>query len=307
MSTLPLDHETRVQRALVSLQGLSVGDAFGERFFVPTRVVETWIAQGAVDAPAPWPWTDDTAMAICLVETLETHGDVHLDDFAARLARRYAAEPWRGYGPGAHALFEQVSGGVPWREAAAGLFGTGSFGNGSAMRVAPLGAFYATDLASCAERASRSATVTHAHPEGRAGAVAVAIAAATWATVTGAEARRAALWENVLAHTPPGQVRDRIVEASRIPPRAPVAMAAATLGNGSRVTAMDTVPFCLWAVSAHPGDLREALWTTVAGLGDRDTTCAIVAGILGCAEDVVIPSEFLAKVEPLPGAAGAVP
>jgi len=40
---------------------------------------------------------------------------------------------------GAHRLLEQVSGGMDWRAAAGGLFGRGSFGNGSAMRVAPLG------------------------------------------------------------------------------------------------------------------------------------------------------------------------
>jgi ADP-ribosylglycohydrolase len=27
-------------------------------------------------------------------------------------------------------------------------------------------------------------------------------------------------------------------------------------------------------------DFEEAMWTTVAGLGDRDTTCAIVGGIV---------------------------
>jgi hypothetical protein len=48
------------------------------------------------------------------------------------------------------------------------------------MRVAPVGAYFADDLAQAAEQAHRSARVTHAHPEASAGAIAVAIAAA-WA------------------------------------------------------------------------------------------------------------------------------
>jgi ADP-ribosylglycohydrolase len=56
--------------------------------------------------------------------------------------------------------------------------GMGSWGNGAAMRVAPLGAWFAEDLDTVVAEAIRSAQVTHAHPEAAAGAVAVAVAAA---------------------------------------------------------------------------------------------------------------------------------
>ena len=48
------------------------------------------------------------------------------------------------------------------------------------MRVAPLGAYFADALKTVVEQAQRSAEVTHAHPDGMAGAIAVAVAAA-WA------------------------------------------------------------------------------------------------------------------------------
>ena len=48
------------------------------------------------------------------------------------------------------------------------------------MRVAPLGAYFADDLEMVRAQAVLAAEVTHAHPEGIAGAVAVALAAA-WA------------------------------------------------------------------------------------------------------------------------------
>jgi len=64
MSSLPHDHDTRMARARLSLAGLSVGDALGERFFGRDSVVERAIAE-RTEPPAPWSWTDDTAMATC--------------------------------------------------------------------------------------------------------------------------------------------------------------------------------------------------------------------------------------------------
>ena len=55
-------------------------------------------------------------------------------------------------------------------------------GNGAAMRVAPVGAYFADDPDRAAHEAQHSAVITHAHPEGQAGAIAVAVAAATAAS-----------------------------------------------------------------------------------------------------------------------------
>ena len=52
------------------------------------------------------------------------------------------------------------------------------------------------------------------------------------------------------------------------------------LGNGSEVSAQDTVPFCLWSAAHHLPDFETTLWWTAKGMGDCDTTCAIVGGIV---------------------------
>jgi len=73
------------------------------------------------------------------------------------------------------------------------------------------------------------------------------------------------------------------------------------LGNGSMVTAQDTVPFALWSAACHPNDYEEALWTTVGGLGDRDTTCAMVGGVVVMSTGVrAIPKEWLHCLELIP-------
>ncbi|MGW7333163.1 ADP-ribosylglycohydrolase family protein, partial [Streptomyces sp. NPDC054840] len=56
--------------------------------------------------------------------------------------------------------------------------------------------------------------------------------------------------------------------------------AAELLGSGRRISAPDTVPFALWCAAGEPDDVAEALWRTLEGWGDRDTTCAIVGGVV---------------------------
>lgn len=262
-----------------SLEGLSVGDAFGERFFVRDDVLAPALELRRVPSSPPWSWTDDTAMALALVETLTAHGEIDADDYARRLGRRYVAQPARGYGAGAHEVLGQLGRGVPWDTAAKSLFGgAGSKGNGAAMRVAPLGAYFANEpLSRVVEEALRSAAVTHAHPEGQAGAVAVALTAAGLAK----HERRDLLWANLLERTPRGATRDGLEAASRLGFDQPSTHAAAKLGAGEKVLSEDTVPFAIWCALKHHDDYVEALWATVSGRGDRDTTCAIVGGLVG--------------------------
>ena len=175
-------------------------------------------------------------------------------------------------------------------------------GNGSAMRVAPLGAYFADDLERCAAEAKASSLVTHTHPEGVAGGVAVAVAAATaWQLKSDTNADQAhRFFEEVLRHTPESQVRRGLVLASTTPPDIPAADVARTLGNGSQVTAPDTVPFCLWMAAHHLDRFVEALGKTVSVGGDCDTNAAIVCGIVALsAGRTGLPVEWLEAREPI--------
>jgi ADP-ribosylglycohydrolase len=289
------DPHSRLRRARTSLDGLSLGDAFGERFFAPPDVMIPWLTTRTLP-PGPWAWTDDTAMAISLVETLAAHDTIVVDDLARRFAARYVADVRRGYGGTAHEILQALARGEPWADVAGAVFnGTGSMGNGSAMRVAPLGAYFADDLDRVVEEAVLSAAPTHMHGEGAAGAVAIAVAAAV-ASREGPRGRDVLLQE-VLARTPAGETADAIAEAAELHVGTSISTAAQRLGNGSMVICRDTVPLCIWLAARHLDDYVEALWSTVTALGDRDTTCAIVGGIVACASG--IPSEWLGQREPL--------
>ena len=302
MSTLPAgQHAERMVGALQSLEGLACGDAFGERFFLPSYVAVPMILQRDVPAP-PWFFTDDTMMAISIVSTLKKYGEINMDFLARDFSLRY--ESSRGYGPAMHNLLAEIRRGGDWKSEAQALFrGQGSFGNGSAMRVAPLGAYFADDLDLIPEQAARSAATTHCHSEAVAGAIAVAFAAGL-AFLCGATRRKhdaREFLERVHEKTPESKVKEGIRKAMDLPKGTSVEKAVFALGNGTLITCQDTVPFTLWCAANYLQNYEEALWARLRGLGDRDTTCAIVGGIVvGYAGVEAIPKEWLESREKLP-------
>ncbi len=113
-------------------------------------------------------FTDDTVLTVATAEVLLDGGD-----YADAYRRWYRRYPHRGYG-GRFRRWAARDDAGPY----------GSLGNGSAMRVVPVGWAGAT-LDEVLREAERSAAVTHDHPEGIRGAQAVA--AAVFLARTGAD------------------------------------------------------------------------------------------------------------------------
>lgn len=294
--TFTLFPAARHALAADSLAGLSVGDALGAQYFVPGHVAAD-LARGRLPTP-PWPWTDDTEEACCLLAALTGSDEINLDrDRLADLLGRHF-DAYRGYGPGAVIMLRQIREGTPWPIAAAAAFdGQGSAGNGAAMRAAPIGAWHADSLAHAAAQGARAAEVTHAHPEGVAGGVAVAVAAAV-AAATRLGSDVPDLLGAVAAHTPDSRVRDGLLAARRI---TDAAEAAYELGTGSRAMAQDSVPFAVWVAARHLADYPAAITACVTAGGDVDTTAAMAGGIVAAHTGVDgIPPAWLAAREPLP-------
>jgi ADP-ribosylglycohydrolase len=164
------------------------------------------------------------------------------------------------------------------------------------MRAAPIGGYFYDDLQRAAQEAQLSAVVTHAHPEGQAGAIAAAVAAAIAANNPHPQGRE--FLKSVAEFVPDSITKNRIRLAIDIPPDA-LLQAIQMLGTGSEVSAQDTAPFCLWSAAYHLEDFEGALWQTAKGMGDCDTTCAIVGGIVALSAQN-IPAAWLKHREPLP-------
>jgi ADP-ribosylglycohydrolase len=302
LASLPPDHRIRVDRMKLSLDGLSIGDALGEMFAYRFHSAPDWLQRN--DLPAgPWFHTDDTEMAISIVSVLNSHGRIEQNALAKRFARRWERDPDRGYGKMTRIQMREFLLGEPWQVTSNRAFGgTGSMGNGGAMRVAPLGAYFADDLERCVTEARASSVVTHTHPEGVAGAIAVAVAAAmAWQLRDVPKRERAAsFFEEIMRLTPESQVHRKIFTAKSTPASTPAGAVARELGCGELVTAPDTVPFCLWVAAHHLDNSVEALSQTIRVGGDCDTNAAIVGGIVALSVGRGgIPLSWLEAREPI--------
>ncbi|GHH96113.1 ADP-ribosylglycohydrolase family protein [Streptomyces capillispiralis] len=286
----------RMDRALASLRGLSVGDALGSQFLVPVNYP---LLKRRALPDGPWQWTDDTEMACSIVAVLAAHHRIDQDALARSFATHHDFD--RGYGPAVNRLLRLVREGGDWRELAAALFdGQGSWGNGAAMRIAPLGAWYADDPEQATHQAEISAYPTHQHREAVVGAMAVAAAAAL-AADPGGPPGADALLGGVIALVPArSAVGAGLRRARDMLDYGDAATVAAVLGCGRRTTAHDTVPFALWSAARALGDYERAFWTTAQVGGDVDTTCAIVGGVIAAGKAGAPPAEWAGRVEPLP-------
>ena len=112
-------------------------------------------------------FTDDSVMTLAVAKALLDYGKVHdCRDFKKHLVKvmHEVGKRYPDCGYGGRFYFWMMTGSTkPYN----------SYGNGSAMRVSPV-AWASASLAECEKLAAATAEVTHNHPEGVKGAVAVA-------------------------------------------------------------------------------------------------------------------------------------
>jgi poly(ADP-ribose) glycohydrolase ARH3 len=278
-----LDREEVRDRIRGALLGGACGDGVGAVFESQTRV-DPGQLERHLHGVAPLVHTDDTVTTLVLAQHLAARalrgGDLDEELLVQELAWAWRKEPWRGYGAGSEQVFRAVLLGVPWLRAASGLFGgTGSFGNGAAMRVAPI-ALVGKPLGSVLDLARRSSRLTHLHPIGEGGAALQATAVAL--AVSGDRDRPLdpeRFLRAVLAF--PGHPaftarlhRLRCVLGDERPARA-----VRSLGNG--VPALESVPAAVLAFLRSPDDPQQVLEFAVRLGGDTDSIAAMAGTLAG--------------------------
>jgi len=290
-------------KARGALLGAACGDALGAPF---EGMPDSFRGDVRVlfDSSSMLRYTDDTAMTIALAESLIEAGDLEEDHLAATFARHWRAEPWRGYGRGAFDLLQSLAAGASWRTLATAQFGgQGSWGNGAAMRVAPVALFAAGDVPLTLELARRSARVTHAHPLGVDGA---ALQAGAIALALGTPAD-----EPLNPRTFPARLRlftrealmtDQLARLADLAADEPEpSVVAERLGNG--VDALSAVPAAiasaLLAGERGTGDaMTGAIRFAISLGGDTDTIASMAGAIVGAhlgAES--IPQAWVRRLE----------
>jgi poly(ADP-ribose) glycohydrolase ARH3 len=284
------------ERFAGSLAGSALGDAVGELAFavrsredLERRVQESLILR----------YTDDTAMTIGLAESLLHNRSLDSRHLGDTFRRNYNREPWRGYASGPPAIFGLVARkGLPYEEAASGLFGgSGSYGNGAAMRIAPVGLFFYDDP-QLYERCRASCRVTHTHPVGIDGAAVLAKAVALALALPASEPLPSGTFVDELRRfSRTREIRARLETLRRLlaAGSAPEE-AASALGRG--VAVQDSMPYALYAFLSSPDRFEDCLFTAVLHGGDCDTLGAMACAVCGARLGLpALPPQLRQKLE----------
>lgn len=255
--------------------------------------------QAWIDSDEPLRWTDDTALQLALagyLAHLEHPAEFDDDHLAQSFARTWEAEPYRGYGANPPQIFRTVLVGGSWRQAALSSFGgTGSLGNGGAMRTAPIGAL-PLNRSQVAELARRQAAITHAHVLGQDGSALIAVASHSAFSATGANAEPHPILADCTAEAATPTFRSAIgVVASTLEYSDPAEVAQLT---GSGIAAQEAAPAALAAFLHHPTDPEAAIIFAIAMGNDTDTVAAMAGSLAGAlAGDQRLPERLLRRLE----------
>ncbi len=218
--------------------------------------------------PAGSRFTDDTVMTLAVAEWLMTdpaHSERALVECMQRLGRKY---PYVGYGS-MFRFWLYTENPEPYN----------SFGNGSAMRVSPVG-LYANSMEEALELARITASVSHNHPEGIKGAQ--AIAAAIYLKRTEEFDTKGEIKRFIEKHF--GYNLDTDLREIR-------------KDYAFDVTCQGSVPIAIMAYLQEPYRAEKAIRLAVSMGGDSDTIGCMTASIATAERPHVISSSLSREIE----------
>lgn len=235
--------------------GAIVGDIIGSRFEFKNVRDDSFELFHVAST-----FTDDTILTVATADAILSDYDPYATaerdiDFLSKYQEYYDNYPNRGWG----GMFDEMA-------ATGDLKPYDSYGNGSAMRVAPCG-WFANSEEDALFFAERSAEVTHNHPEGIKGAKAISLSIHLGRY---------------------NKDKDFILDR--------VSQLGYSLDKKSkeigrcRATCQETIPLCM-ALFYESTDFEDAMKRTVLHGGDVDTNACIVGAMMEAYSGV--PEEFV--------------
>ena len=281
--------DKKLSKFIGCLVGTAVGDSLGARREGSPAFVEV-----ADLAPR---YTENTAMTIAVAESLVECRDFHYWHMAELFLRKYEQEPWRRYGHTITRVFRLMRNGkLGFGMIDRDLYTDGSYGNGAAMRVAPVGLMYHDDPRMLRDIAYHSAGITHSHELGLEGAALQACAVALAALADPGEMSITDFLGTLRMFAKPGPYQEKLKTIiGFIENGASREDVVAKLGNGT--SCLESVPTAIYAFLAHR-DFKSAVIYAVSLGGDADTIGAMTGAIAGACYGIEgIPSQWRETVE----------
>lgn len=278
-----------------ALLGTAVGDSIGRAFEGAASVAPKNVEDAARTSPQ-LRFTDDTQMTLGVLRSLVEAEDFDGEDMAKHFAQDF--DPSRGYGPSTASILTKIKSGERWdMPARLAMGGEGSFGNGAAMRVAPVGLLYHQDLTKVRQVAEASSRITHTHPLGVEGAALHALAVALAVQMGPEEFSAADFLKRLAALTKEETYLKKLKKIEEmLGKKTSPADVARELGNG--IEAQNSVPAAIHSFLAAGGEFKGTVLGAIGLGGDTDTIGAMAGAIAGAFQGVgEIPSEWLEKLE----------
>lgn len=272
-----------------SLMGAAIGDSLGA-----SREGASDIREIRDIGPR---YTDDTAMMIGVAESLIAWKGFNGEDMAGRFVKNYEGEPWRGYGWGPPVIFNMIRSGRRWEEMLdREIYPGGSFGNGAAMRVAPVGLFYSGDPQRLREVAYESSKITHSNELAMEGAALQAYTVALALKIRPSHLNRHEFLADLKRFLQVRAYQEKLdILESLLDQDGDREEIARRLGNG--IEAFNSIPTAIYSFLSQR-DFESSLIYAVSLGGDADTIGAMTGAIAGAYSGVEgIPPGWRESVE----------
>jgi poly(ADP-ribose) glycohydrolase ARH3 len=275
------------------LFGIFLGDAIGAAFDGRSADEIPFLDSNYIVMNPPKTYTDDTQMALSVFEEMVEKGYIDQKSLQQRFVKHFS--PWRQYGGGMLDVIEQWRDGRDIEVAARSLYGgLGSYGDGAAMRVAPISAFFAlNEIDALVEQVHLCSRITHTHPYGIAGAMMQAYSVLLALNDIPVKEWMARLYAFPMesVYKIKLQMIINCLDRGSSPSES-----AVEIGNGS--DALEAVPAALYAAMRNENSFSDTVLYAIAMGGDTDTIGAMAGAIAGARFGIKgIPNEWLQSLE----------
>jgi len=282
-----------------AILGCFLGDAYGSGF-EGMNPEKARFYMDNLSKKFPRNYTDDTDMTLAVAESIIQCSGVIPEDIAKQFSLH--CDLARGYAIGTIKAVLALRAGMKWYEVARIVFENGSFGNGAAMRVSPVGLFYHHDMEGLRKAAMEQANITHAHPLGQWGAVmqACSVGLGVGQNPMGPFKKeqmvtdlKEILWGGPIEYIKAlNKIEEMVAKGRKLQSRE----VNQSLGNG--VEAHFSVPSACYIAITYSPDFCDAIRAAISLGGDTDTIAGMVGAIVGAhVGEKRLPREWIEQLE----------
>lgn len=285
------------EQAQAIIYGLALGDALGWpiEFLSMQKINIIYGPDGIQEPPDPALFTDDTQTTIAITEALVEAGEADIDVLMRAVTRHlieWSNSPENDRAPG-HTVTEAVrtlEAGVSWRESGADHVQ----GNGSAVRVAPIGYLYQHDTGRLREVAHAVGIATHAHPA--ADAACISAAYLVKLALDGVPLDQYVPLTQKFVSGISLEFEEALQQVRHVVPWTDEFAAITQLGSGW--VGKEIIPMSIYCAMRYSNDYVSAVRRAVNIPGDSDSVGCITGGLVAARAGLrAIPPEWIERLE----------